>query len=259
MLGFGVLPLFSVLGFGDSALHGLGSFRTATVGDGLLLPLIAYVLMRCAGPMRHRRRLAVTGALGAILGGLTQVWWLIAPAPRLNWSLPAPGAFNAVGWYHAAFLVGSCGFLAAATAAALERARGAAGTQRGAVAVLGALVPALSFAGLLAVDNDRSPIPVIPPVVVAAVAVLAWVTRRPGWSVLICATATLPALSFSLLFLPGQTVDAVTVSTGRVCRVGRCVRREHGGVGRQCKSASRAAGHRTGRRGDVPRLSDRPR
>lgn len=211
VLGFGAMTIASALRLGDLTLPGLFSFRSATVGDGLLLPLITYVLLRSAGPVCHRGRVAAAGLFGTVAGALTQVWWLTDPTPRLNWSLPAPGTFNAIGWYHGVFLTVSCGFFAAAAAVVLDRARDAARTPAGTVAGLGALFPALAFSGLLTVDNDGSPTLMIVPAATLVAAVLAWVTRQVGWSVLVCAAAALPALSFSWLFLPDRMIDVVTV------------------------------------------------
>lgn len=212
VLGFGALAIASALGLGDPSLPGLTTFRSATTGDGVLLPLMAYVLVRSAGPAPHRRPpVVLAGLVGSVVGALSQVSWLINPAPRLNWSLPAPGTFNAVGWYHAAFLTAACGFFAALAVAALQRSRDAAGTSDGTIAALGSLSPALAFAGLLALDNGRSPALDIVVAATVFAAVLAWATRQVRWCVLICAAAAVPALSFSLLFLPGRIVGVVTV------------------------------------------------
>ena len=60
--GFGALAFGSVLGLGDPTLPGLASFRSATVGDGLLLPLMAYALALLAS--RQARLLALLARLG---------------------------------------------------------------------------------------------------------------------------------------------------------------------------------------------------
>jgi hypothetical protein len=115
VLGYGVLAIASAAGLGDQSLPGLYTFRSATVGDGLLLPLLAYSLVRVAGrtrPLREKRTVAVAAVIGALLGVATQVQWLMNQQVVLNWTLPKAGTFNIIGWYHAVFLVGSCGFFA---------------------------------------------------------------------------------------------------------------------------------------------------
>ncbi|SDP26677.1 hypothetical protein [Lentzea jiangxiensis] len=209
--GFGVLVAASLLGLGDPTLPSLTSFRSATVGDGLLLPMLAYASVRAATPIRHRGRVVLAGVAGCAVGAATQVWWLADPAPRLNWTFPAPGTFNAVGWYHALFLTVACGFFAATAMAALDRARQAVWAPKASAACIGMLFPVFAFTGLLALDNDQSA-PLLIGLASAVVAVvLAITTRRISWPALVCAAAAVPALSFSWLFLPGLTIDIVTV------------------------------------------------
>ncbi len=225
VLGFGALATASALGLGDRSLPGLFTFRAATIGDGILLPLLAYALVRSAGPVRGwgrttRRAVGAAAGVGALGGIALQAQWLAPPAPVVNWTFPAPGTFNAVGWYHAAFLVLASGFFAGACAAAVSRLRqGAPPEGLGPAGVLGALVPALTFTALLAEDNSTGGSTLTTTSVmvagsaIAAACVLVWATRRTAVlpCLLACAAAALPAMATALLFLPGRTNSLVTV------------------------------------------------
>lgn len=109
-------------------LPGLWDFRSATVGDGLLLPLLlgelAWAAARLGGAGVKQWRWVVGAAVGAAAAGVaTQFVWLADPHPRLNWTLPRPGVFNWAGLYHAAFLVLACAALAGSLVAVLVRWR----------------------------------------------------------------------------------------------------------------------------------------
>ncbi|MGW3290465.1 hypothetical protein ACWDR3_38110 [Streptomyces sp. NPDC001002] len=111
--GYAALLVF--WGFGDqpSGLPGLFVFRSATWGDGLLLPLLALCLrvltlrLRAteATPVRRRGTVALVALAGAALGFAVVLTWFLDDHPGLNWTNPRPHYFNAAGKYHAAFLV----------------------------------------------------------------------------------------------------------------------------------------------------------
>ncbi|RAS67112.1 hypothetical protein C8D87_103451 [Lentzea atacamensis] len=221
--GFGALQIASLAGLGDDSLPGLHTFRSATVGDGILLPLLAFCLVRSSPQIRTWRRaerwaVATAGVLGLLGGAATQISWLANPDPRLNWTLPAPGTFNAAGWYHAAFLTGACGFFAAATTAAIVTLRRRAHLVRSprVVAVLGLT---FTFVALLAEDNAgrgsalAAVTVAVGTLAVTAVAVLVWATGVGSWRWCVAATvvAAVPAVSLSLLFLPGSSNSGVAV------------------------------------------------
>lgn len=223
VLGFGVLALASALRLGDDSLPGLYTFRSATVGDGLLLPLLAYALVRTAGRKWGRvvRRAAVAAAIvGALAGVTVQARWLVDRHPAVNWTFPVAGRFNLVGWYHAGFLVAACGFFAGTAAATLARLRQeppGADVRTRAVGVLCVLVPVFAFVGLLAEDNGAADVAGVlewlAPLALAAIVIITWaatnITAR--WCFLVCLAALLPAVSVSLLFLPGRVAGAFTV------------------------------------------------
>lgn len=223
VLGYGALTLASALGLGEDSLPGQYTFRAATVGDGVLLPLLAYSLVRAAGHVRERndRRSVVAAAtVGVLAGAAVQAQWLTDPHPTVNWTLPVAGSFNGVGWYHAGFLVAACGFFAGAITAAIARLRreqpGASARIRS-VGILCVLTPALGFVALLAEDNGASDVLAVllwlAPLTVLAICVLIWAV--PGTTAMRCTlvslAALLPALSLSLLFLPGRVSEVLTL------------------------------------------------
>lgn len=126
IFGFGYAALWLFWTFGDPppGLPGLYAFRSATWGDGLLLPLLALCLrvltlrLRAAGEAPpHRRGIVTATALtGAALGGAVILSWLLDDRPGLNWTNPRPHHLNAAGTYHAVFLVLACATFAGLTA-----------------------------------------------------------------------------------------------------------------------------------------------
>jgi len=104
--GFGVLSVWSVCTTTPAGLLRLGDFYSATWGDGLFLPLAVGSLLYLVAGLGSigRRSLAGLAAVGLVAGVVSQVAWLVDPAPRLNWTLPEPHHFAAAGWYHAVFL-----------------------------------------------------------------------------------------------------------------------------------------------------------
>jgi hypothetical protein len=113
--GFGALYTLWCSGTWRQDLPGLFDYRSATWGDGLLLPASAAALVYAIDrlkPAANERRWSIAAALiGAASGGGTQVAWLADPAPRANWTFPGPHKFNYAGWYHAAYLtIASAGF-----------------------------------------------------------------------------------------------------------------------------------------------------
>ena len=92
----------------STQLRGLYDYWSSTLGDGIVLPVMAYSLTRLGQllPPRHTRRGTLTGAvIGAIAGGAITISWLADSDPTPNWTLPYPGHFTAAGWYHAAFMI----------------------------------------------------------------------------------------------------------------------------------------------------------
>jgi hypothetical protein len=183
LVGFGGLATFWAVGEWRGGLPGLFDYRSATIGDAVLLPTLVGCLVAgvqhlrvpqeeqasCPAPLPANERLwlAAAFAVGAILGAATQVAWRADPDPRLNWTLPEAHHFNSAGWYHAGFLTLSCGTLLALTVGFARRMRRAARSEapsRRALAAEVAGSPWLAVgvaAGVLlvlmiALDNDVS-------------------------------------------------------------------------------------------------------
>lgn len=118
LLGFGILCAFHLVGLPHPRdLPGLFAFRSATIGDGFLLPLVAFSVVSAVGSLRSvsRKRRWMAAALSiavAALAAWVQYTWLKNPDPAVNWTLPSAHTFTAAGWYHAGFFVAFSGFLA---------------------------------------------------------------------------------------------------------------------------------------------------
>lgn len=126
LAGFGAMNAFWYLAPQTESLRGLYSYRSATFGDGIALPLVAFGLMAAYAAVKPSRWRVPAAVSGSILGLLTQISWLIDPAPELNWTLPQPHTFNAAGWYHASFMVAGgffFGWLLGAVIPNIPRAR----------------------------------------------------------------------------------------------------------------------------------------
>lgn len=223
-LGFGALSLFAALGLGDPRLPGLYSFRAASVGDGFLLPLLAYALVRSAGPHGPGTRFQAVfsragGATGALVGLAVQAQALIDPDARLDWTFPAPHSYNFAGWYHAVFLVSASGFYGRELALVLARLREEARESLPlalrrirSVGTLGVLIPGFSFLGLL-VEDGLAPDPVTILIVLASLlvfgllagAALYWACGRDAawWCALAVLSALLPSFVLCDLYLSG--------------------------------------------------------
>ncbi|MBK3571105.1 hypothetical protein JHN47_46370 [Streptomyces sp. MBT62] len=122
LLGYCALLAFWWSGSHPSSLPGLFSFRSATWGDGLLLPLLALslrVLTERLSRRNHvdnaRRRTTCVVAVfaGAALGTAVVLSWILEDHPVLNWTLPHPHSLNAAGVWHAVFLVVASALFAA--------------------------------------------------------------------------------------------------------------------------------------------------
>lgn len=164
--GFGAMNLFWWLGHWRTDVPGLWDYRSATIGDGLLLPIAAGILVGAGDrlPRAERELLAVVAA--GFLGGFAGVWvqWaaLRDPHPEINWTSPAAHTLNAAGWYHAGLLVTVSGLFAGLIMRVLWRARDCRRTpacgetltlRRPATTVVIACL--LGFLGLLIVDLQR--------------------------------------------------------------------------------------------------------
>lgn len=164
--GFGALSLIWLAGDWPRR-PGLYDYWTTTLGDGVLLPTFASLLV-----LAHRRLPATPGEdsavlIGAIIGAcaaaLLQLTWLASADKPLNWTFKAAHRFNVAGDYHAVFMVAAAAFFGGMVAlagrriwvlrrgdfpAAVEVARSRALALAGAVT--------LSFLMLAVVDDARA-------------------------------------------------------------------------------------------------------
>ena len=238
--GFFALNMFYLLGFGRTRLPGLYTSRAATIGDGILLPLLAYSLLQSIDLGQSRKSpfqaaFAVGGGiLGLVVGAGIEVYDLSSPTAPLDWTFPAPHRYNLPGWYHTLFLVLASGFFGAALALALvqlrEQARrdsaGAIGRLRS-VGVLGALFPGLAFVCLLE-EDDLTAYPHLLVIVVATMigmgivlgGLLTWAcgARNIRWCAFAVIGSMLPALALSGFVVPGNGVPPTSIAIA--CVVG---------------------------------------
>ncbi len=238
--GFFALNVFYLLGFGRMRLPGLYTFRAATIGDGILLPLLAYSLLRSVDLGRLRKSwlqaafAAGGGILGVVVGAGIEVYDLSSPTAPLDWTFPAPHRYDLAGWYHTLFLIVAAGFYGAALALALvqlrEQARrdsaGAIGRLRS-VGVLGALFPGLAFICLFE-EDDLTAYRHLFIIVVATMigmgivlgGLLTWACgmRNIRWCAFAVIGSMLPALALSGFVVPGEGVRPASIAIA--CVVG---------------------------------------
>lgn len=84
-------------------------YASGTLGDAVVLPLLAAALVCAVLVLPSARRdttaLVAGGVLGLSGGAVVQFSWLADPSPRLNWVVPEAHHFSGPGWYHAVVLV----------------------------------------------------------------------------------------------------------------------------------------------------------
>jgi hypothetical protein len=235
------------VGAGQSRLPGLYTSRAATVGDGILLPLLAYSLVQSVDLRRFRDSTYQTafslccGVLGAVIGAGVEVYDLSDPTAPLDWTFPAPHRYNLPGWYHTIFLIIAAGFFGWALGLALVQLRAQArqdpeGASRRlrSVGCLGALFPGLAFVCLLE-EDDLTVYPHLFLIMLATMigmglvlgALLTWACGPH--EIRSCALAivgsVLPAVALCLFFWPGRAVGpwsvllAVIIGLGAVAVV----------------------------------------
>jgi hypothetical protein len=115
VLGFVAMFVFWEFGSYSPSLAGFPSFRSATWGDGLFLPVQALAIKHITGMLPPRRGHwpeRLSAGLGALLGALVVINSWLDPAPRTNWVMPRPHQFNAAGYWHSGFLIFACAVFA---------------------------------------------------------------------------------------------------------------------------------------------------
>jgi hypothetical protein len=217
--GFGALNVVSVIMIHSPKLRGLYSYRSATLGDGLLLPVWAYGLARAAAVRERwpgRSILVIVGVAlaGGVAGVATQIAWLRSATTAPNWTIPAPHTFNFAGWYHAAFLSVASGMFAAFGAASWLRVRHEPSAQ-----ALARLRGPGAF--LLTLDNvptGQDPwrastfvLPVVTLVILYVLLVSATHGRGIKVSAELTVASVLPVAAFTAVFWPGSVFRGLTV------------------------------------------------
>lgn len=116
-LGSGIMGPLSVLTAEAPGLPRWSSFTATTIGDTLLLPILAASLLAIfrylPGVERRREKLILVGGfvVGAAGGLVLQLSWVLDNKPRLSWILPRVHHFSPLGYYHAIFLCTVSGLL----------------------------------------------------------------------------------------------------------------------------------------------------
>ncbi|HEY0537289.1 MAG TPA: hypothetical protein VGD53_02930, partial [Actinoallomurus sp.] len=126
--GYVALFLLWRLGHDPANLPGLFHYHSATWGDGLLLPLLAFFLELERGrlPKLEKRWPSwVARAAGAAGGALVVFSWWADPKPSPNWTIPHAHALTSAGWWHAGFLVAASAYFAGSWVELLRRLRAA--------------------------------------------------------------------------------------------------------------------------------------
>lgn len=121
-------PLWALTNYQQN-LPGWSSFSATTVGDTILLPVLAASLLAVfrGQPKPKGKSEGRVMLLGALLGGIggaaIQLSWVLDDHPRLTWVLPEPHHLSTGGWYHAVFLCATSSMLLALAFGATLRAR----------------------------------------------------------------------------------------------------------------------------------------
>lgn len=114
LCGFAVMYfLWTRLG-SPLGLPGFFSYRAATIGDGICLPILigsAVAFRQCNRKLcSHGRRINVILSLAvSLIAVIVQASWLIRDDTMLNWSIPIQHYFNIAGWYHSVFFIATFG------------------------------------------------------------------------------------------------------------------------------------------------------
>jgi hypothetical protein len=161
----GYLPLLAFWHYGSypPGVPGLFDYRSATWGDGFLLPLLVFclgVLITGLPKLPRSQPTILAASAGAVAGALVIVTWLADSSPVINWTMPRPHRLNAAGAWHAVFLVGASALFAGLWVELLRRLRSAdpetARRRLGSAAAVGAVAGTAGYAWLATADSGRA-------------------------------------------------------------------------------------------------------
>ena len=162
--GGGAMWLIWILFAWPVDVKGFPDFKSGTVGDLVLLPLLTgcLVWLLREPPTVRRRRLwwMLAATVGVIAGAWVQYSWWADPGPVTQWGLSAPKDFSLAGWWHAIFFVLMSGLLAGLWVALLRRWHAQRGSVSGPLrasldswAWAGIVFTVVGFAGMVAMDS----------------------------------------------------------------------------------------------------------
>lgn len=121
-IGFFAMFLFWINDIQDPDIPGFFSYKAATYGDGICLPLLAgcmlaYLLLgynNLREYIKERKKVSIIiGIVCVVIGMVVQYSWLVSDETGLNWTIPRLHYFTPAGWYHAfyfSFMFGLIGF-----------------------------------------------------------------------------------------------------------------------------------------------------
>lgn len=131
LVGFISMHIFWINDIHDPNLRGFFSYKAATFGDGICLPVLVGCSVVCLlygkeEKIGFYKPCIYIGIIGAILGIVVQGSWLISDETLPNWTIPEVHHFTAAGYYHAIFFVLMFGYIGFAFSAIwrLRRRRG---------------------------------------------------------------------------------------------------------------------------------------
>lgn len=159
--GFVAMNAFWALGRWDQDVPGLWDYRSATMGDGLLLPVAAGALAAEIAklPRAKNENIAIASllAVGSIGGALVIRSWVGDPANQGNWTQSASGSLNWAGRWHAVFLMSASAAFLTAFGVLLLRLRSAQADEvqafLGSTSMRALVSTAIGFLGLVMLDN----------------------------------------------------------------------------------------------------------
>lgn len=138
--------------------RGTLQFRSAWIGDGVLLPVInlaAGKLLAQSDPAGAKAGLAAGTALSTVVTGTMHV--MQAKQGLVNWSMPEPWRWNALGYYHFAFMWLQLAWVGFAVVHGLRNLTPAGIARSAPLAVIGASLGL--FAVVLKLDYPAEPQP----------------------------------------------------------------------------------------------------
>lgn len=108
--GFTVMFLLWIRIGNPLNLPGFFSYKAATIGDGICLPILVGSMVAfnqkniIIGTYRRKTRF-ILALVASLIAVVIQASWLVRDDTVLNWSIPIQHHFNVAGWYHSLFFI----------------------------------------------------------------------------------------------------------------------------------------------------------